>query len=339
MAPISIISRLRSLYSKQQDEPSLSEFTVVIFSIILTSLYVVPLYLSPTSRPSPSLSRDAPSVIRTRIRVVTSACILASIAVLWLVVVQGNSSVTVALTLLGWWPINIADIARSLLLTAILFTGPLFERGIVEGEWRSWFRRSKLSESLSGWIGWRNYVAGPVTEEVIFRSTVIPLHLLAQISPSRIVFITPFYFGIAHLHHFYEFRLTHPDTPTLAALARSIFQFGYTTIFGWYAAFVYLRTGSLFAVILIHSFCNWCGLPRFWGRVEPCDSLVPVLVRGKEDQDPVFAHVQSTQDLSIGWTVAYYVLLVSGAVAFAWLLWPLTESYSALVPFFTPSSS
>lgn len=98
-------------------------------------------------------------MIRARIRVVSGSCILASLVVLWVIVDQGNSSVTAALTLLGWWPISVSDVARSLLLTAILFIGPLYERGIVEGEWRSWFRRSKISESLGGWIGWRNYVA------------------------------------------------------------------------------------------------------------------------------------------------------------------------------------
>jgi membrane protease YdiL (CAAX protease family) len=39
----------------------------------------------------------------------------------------------------------------------------------------------------------------------------------------------------------------------VCASMRSLFQFGYTTIFGWYATFVYLRTGSLLAVVVIHS--------------------------------------------------------------------------------------
>lgn len=166
----------------------------------------------------------------------------------------------------------------------------------------------------------------------MFRSAIIPLHLLAHISPGRVVFISPLYFGIAHIHHFYEFRLTHPDTPALAALLRSLFQFGYTTIFGWYATFIYLRTGSLLAVILVHSFCNWCGLPRLWGFVEAAEPQGPPITRGKEDSDekgPSF----NDGKLSLGWTVAYYLLLVVGAVAFSQCLWPLTNSYNALVTF------
>lgn len=168
----------------------------------------------------------------------------------------------------------------------------------------------------------------------MFRSAMVPLHLLAHTSPGRIVFLAPLYFGIAHVHHFYEFCLTHPDTPALAALLRSLFQFGYTTIFGWYATFVYLRTGSLLAVVLIHSFCNWCGLPRFWGRVQAGEYISPPITRGKEDSDDsIQVGVRGNSGLGVGWTVAYYVLLVAGALGFAQGLWPLTESYHALVSF------
>ncbi|KAJ5752304.1 CAAX amino terminal protease [Penicillium odoratum] len=337
MAPVSVLASIKSLYTKHQDEPSLSINTVALLSVALTLLYVVPLYLSPATRPSPSLSRDAPSVIRARIRVVSASCILTTLVVLWLAVNQGGSSLGAAVTLMGWWPISVADIARSLLLTAILFIGPLYERGIVEGEWRFWFRYSKLSESLGGWIGWRNYIAGPVTEEIMFRSGIIPLHLLAHVSPGYIVFVSPLYFGIAHVHHFYEFRLTHPDTPALAALLRSLFQFGFTTVFGWYATFIYLRTSSLLAVILIHSFCNWCGLPRVWGRVEAGITISPPMTRGKEDSDGQSAIVGD--HLNIGWTIAYYLLLVAGAVTFAQCLWPLTNSYHALVTFSSSEST
>lgn len=161
----------------------------------------------------------------------------------------------------------------------------------------------------------------------MFRSAIVPLYLLAHETPGRIVFIAPLYFGIAHVHHFYEFRLTHPDTPALAALVRSLVQFGYTTIFGWYATFVFLRTGSLLAVVVVHSFCNWCGLPRFWGRVEAGDAVGPSFRRDKEDDNT------EEGPLGVGWTVAYYTLLVVGAFGFYQALWPLTESYHALVSF------
>lgn len=144
---------------KKEKKTYFSKSYLTPIQVLLTLLYVVPFYLSPTTRPSPSLSRDAPSVIRARIRAVTGSCIVSSVLVLWLIVEGDNSSLGAGVRLLGWWPVGLLETLRSLLLTAILFLGPLFERGIVEGEWKFWFRRSSLSECLGGWIGWRNYVA------------------------------------------------------------------------------------------------------------------------------------------------------------------------------------
>lgn len=177
---------------------------------------------------------------------------------------------------------------------------------------------------------------GPITEEVIFRSAIVPLHLLARVSPGHIVFVAPLYFGVAHVHHFYEFRITHPDTSIIASILRSLFQFSYTTMFGWYATFIYLRTGSLLAVILAHSFCNWCGLPRLWGRVEAGISVSAPLTKGKEDSDVSVIGSTSGQ-LGIGWTVTYYALLFAGAIGFYFALWPLSQSPYALTSFTSTS--
>ncbi|KAK2764868.1 hypothetical protein FQN54_008565 [Arachnomyces sp. PD_36] len=311
--------------------PAIPLYIAAACSVLFTLLYVIPFYCSAITRPSPTLSRDAPSVIRARIRAVTISCTFGSVAVL-LLIMHEKRSITEALALLGWWPVGFVEIFKSLLLTALLFIGPLFERGIAMGDWRDWVKGQSMKETLSGWIGWRNFVAGPITEEVTFRSIIISLHLLSPASPTRIIFITPLYFGIAHVHHYYEFRLTHPDTPMTPAILRSLFQFTYTTIFGWFAAFVYLRTGSLLAVIAIHAFCNWMGLPRFWGRVETDEPLMSPVVRGKEDGEP--QEFMWTADgagrLGVAWSVAYYMLLVAGAVLFYWQLWPLTRSGSQL---------
>lgn len=180
---------------------------------------------------------------------------------------------------------------------------------------------------------------GPITEELVFRSFVIPLHLLAKMPPSKIVFITPLYFGIAHIHHFYEYTLTHPHTPLLPALARSLFQFTYTSLFGFYAVFLFLRTANIPAVILAHSFCNFMGLPRLWGRVEAPVAMGPPDVAKKEDpESPLHANGAARMQvahgrLNIVWTLAYYLLLVLGAVGFSYYIWILTDSSNALVGF------
>jgi prenyl protein peptidase len=155
--------------------------------------------------------------------------------------------------------------------------------------------------------------------------------LLSQSPLRQTIFLTPIIFGLAHVHHFYEFRLTHPQVPAAAALARSLFQLGYTTLFGAYATFLFLRTGSLLAVCAVHAFCNCMGLPQVWGRVEP----LPVLAGGDVGENGGNGNGRKQQGekrASILWSAAYYVLLVAGAVMWYRNLWVLSESRNALVP-------
>jgi prenyl protein peptidase len=166
---------------------------------------------------------------------------------------------------------------------------------------------------------------------VLFRSASVPLLLISPASTTTIIFLTQFIFGLAHVHHFYEFRITHPDTPLVGAIARSAFQLAYTTMFGSYATFLYLRTGSLLSIILVHTFCNWMGLPRFWGRVtKGSDDIIGTDIGGgKRSEDAV----KTNRGLGIAWTIAYYTLLVVGFIGWNKLLWPMTESEAALAKF------
>lgn len=162
---------------------------------------------------------------------------------------------------------------------------------------------------------------------------IIPLHILAHVSGKKIIFLTPLYFGIAHVHHLYEFRITHPDTPFVLAILRSAFQFTYTSLFGFFAAFAFVRTGNVYSIILVHSFCNWMGLPRFWGRVG-VEAGVPIgppeSDKRSDDQKAYDDDFPPESSRGIGWTIAYYIVLVAGAYGFYRGLFPLTESRYAL---------
>lgn len=180
--------------------------------------------------------------------------------------------------------------------------------------------------------------------------------LVVQASPSYITFVSPLIFGLAHLHHLHEFIIYHrkPQTSYLGAiftpsviipgLLRAVFQFGYTSLFGIFAAFIFLRTGNIWACLAAHSLCNWQGLPRFWGRVG--EGLGAGAVRVAEskrnqmteatsvgDGTKAFKAGSEEQDLGIQWTVAYYILILAGATGFWKMLWPLTESDNALARF------
>lgn len=120
-------------------------------------IYVVPFYLSPATRPSPALTRDAPSSIRARTRAVTWSTFACS-ALTVLVLYKHHVSLPEMFQLLGLWPVSLFDSARTLLLVAILFAGPIFEHGLVDGQLGDWVKLKGVYESLSSWIGYRNFV-------------------------------------------------------------------------------------------------------------------------------------------------------------------------------------
>lgn len=39
-----------------------------------------------------------------------------------------------------------------------------------------------------------------------------------------------------------------------------VFQLGYTTLFGWFAAYLFVRTGSVLPPLVSHVFCNVMGI-------------------------------------------------------------------------------
>jgi prenyl protein peptidase len=101
---------------------------------------------------------------------------------------------------------------------------------------------------------------------------------MARVRPLTIIFITPLFFGlgktslsrqsnvIAHIHHAYEHNLHNPRSPLATIVVTSI-QFTYTTIFGWYASYLFITTQTIWAPVVVHTFCNVMGLPRFWGGI------------------------------------------------------------------------
>lgn len=307
--------------------PPITTTTAISLLVFYTLLYVIPFYLSPRTRPSPSLSRDAPSVIRARITSVSLTCAIASLVTFLVLAKEGHLTNVQVAHVMGYWPLGLEETVRVVVLTAILFMGPLFEYFVVERGWRDWYGSTPVAKGSTmsflqpardvlfggDWIAWRNYIAGPLTEEILFRSAAIPLMVLARTSLTKTIFLSPLVFGLAHVHHLYEFKVTNPRVPLGAAVLRSLFQLGYTTLFGAYATFLYLRTGSVVAVFAVHVLCNCMGLPRVWGRVTG---------RGLDGEETEVKRV---------WSLLYYILLVAGAWGWYNSLWYLTESGNALV--------
>ncbi|XP_022868904.1 CAAX prenyl protease 2 isoform X2 [Olea europaea var. sylvestris] len=107
---------------------------------------------------------------------------------------------------------------------------------------------------------WRNYFVAPLTEELVFRACMISLLLCGGFSTYTVIFLCPVFFSLAHLNHLLEFYLQ-KNCSFLKACTVVGFQLGYTVIFGWYASFLFVRTGHLVAPLVAHIFCNFMGLP------------------------------------------------------------------------------
>jgi hypothetical protein len=109
------------------------------------------------------------------------------------------------------------------------------------------------------WKNVRNLIVAPWTEEVVFRGCMIPPLLASGMSVVQVSVVAPLFFGIAHVHHAMT-RLARGERFASVVLITT-FQFLYTCLFGMYASYAFLRTGSVLAVTLSHTYCNWMGLP------------------------------------------------------------------------------
>ena len=109
------------------------------------------------------------------------------------------------------------------------------------------------------WINLRNFVVAPITEEIVFRGCMVPSLLASGFGPVKAALLSPLFFGVAHAHHAI-LRLRQGEGLGRVFIV-TIFQFTYTSLFGSYAAYALIRTGSVAAVVLSHAYCNWMGLP------------------------------------------------------------------------------
>ncbi|KAE8212470.1 hypothetical protein CF327_g3897 [Tilletia walkeri] len=158
-------------------------------------------------------------------------------------------------------------------LTTSLFLGPLFETWLDEellpGQ-RDWSWKECVASKFDNIWALRNYIIAPLTEELVFRACILNFHHASGASKSTLVFVTPLYFGVAHLHHAWESYVQGGRTKQalVRGVLQSCFQFAFTSVFGWYANFLFLRTNSIISAVLCHSFCNMMGFPNPAGAIQ-----------------------------------------------------------------------
>lgn len=94
----------------------------------------------------------------------------------------------------------------------------------------------------------------------MFRSCLLSFLLAAGAHPAAAVALSPLLFAASHVHHVYD--LTRFQGYSLrGALASVAFQLSYTALFGWLAAWLFVRSRHLAAAALPHAFCNLMGPP------------------------------------------------------------------------------
>ncbi|KAJ6476456.1 hypothetical protein C8R47DRAFT_1178864 [Mycena vitilis] len=252
-----------------------------LLALLFSSTYVGSLYLVKNARlrvsgapdarrqvPQPG-SRDDPAVIRARLTVVTFATLLNCGIVYALVARYSLSSFARSFP----WAQEILGIRwtfgliLSCLQTPLLFLGPLYGSCYLAGTFPGQIRFSlqhHFLDKFCTWVGFRNYVWGPLTEEVVFRACVLAVYAMGGAMRWKMIVFAPLVFGLAHVHHAWEVynRLGRTTHAAKQALLSSLFQTAYTTLFGAHASFLFLRTSSLLPPLTAHIFCNVMGIPQ-----------------------------------------------------------------------------
>lgn len=148
-----------------------------------------------------------------------------------------------------------------LLVTMLLFFGPLtlLAFDYLQGS----KSLSDLTQHFRGdrfWITVRNYSLGPLCEDIVFRSCICTLMYHSGLCTTKVIWLSPLFFGPAHLHHIVCSVLAYGYSVSQAVL-NGVFQLAYTTVFGALAGYLFLRTGHLAAPLASHIFCNMMGPP------------------------------------------------------------------------------
>ncbi|KAI0320264.1 hypothetical protein OF83DRAFT_1105866 [Amylostereum chailletii] len=264
--------------------PPLTLSQAHVLNICFTAGYVLPLYFTKytrlsfstyqEARPSPERSRNDPAVIKARLLSVTLSTILSCYAIHHIINLEETEEPFFtrfhATALRLGLMLKVED-ALAYLVTPALFLGPLYARFIGHELpfMRNWSVRTHILNIFGTWQGARNFIIGPVSEELVWRSCVIAGYHLAGASRAFLIFFTPVSFGSAHFHHAWETynRLGRNRDAFRVAIISTLFQFTYTTLFGFHCAFLFLRSSSVFPPMVAHVFCNLMGVPQLSSEV------------------------------------------------------------------------
>lgn len=149
--------------------------------------------------------RNDPSTIKARLLGVVMSTITSCLLLMITVYLTSRAGISYALketiTILGLnIPLHVP--LGAWLLAPVLYTGPLYVQ-LVEGEMpfqQNWSVATKVAPIFTNWLEFRNIIAAPITEELVFRSCIVALMQLSGSSFRQIVFLSPLWFGAGMLY-------------------------------------------------------------------------------------------------------------------------------------------
>ncbi|XXQ37745.1 Farnesylated proteins-converting enzyme 2 [Plasmodiophora brassicae] len=211
-------------------------------------------------------SRDHPDVVVRRIVSVSVVSSLAPLALLACASHQDGSppfSAWMGLPFTTSSPLSwLAAVTLPLAVTASLFLGPIVQESLEYQSLQSWAAVgiATLWAPSQRLLRVRNLIVGPFCEEWVFRATMCSLMYGTGWSLTPMVLVPPVLFGLAHVHHLID--MVRSRGMSLAqGTAAVVVQLTYTTAFGVYACFIFIRTGHFISCFLCHAFCNLMGFP------------------------------------------------------------------------------
>ena len=244
----------------------LSVPVAIAASSALGTIFVGCLYIR-TGKVLPN--RDDPQVVKQRFARVGIASTISPVITFSAGMLGGGTSAECAprasfARWVGLWsPAFPQALVLPLALTMLLFLGPLVMEWLDSDRSTTVLSRIATSQVAAQWrdprgrlLLVRNLLVGPLAEEWVFRACMCPLLFGAGLSDVANVFTSAFIFGAAHIHHRFD-----SDVNWLAVAV----QFTYTSLFGAYSSYLFLRTGLLVGPLAAHVFCNFMGLPDFGG--------------------------------------------------------------------------
>jgi prenyl protein peptidase len=219
---------------------------------VLCGLFVASLYLVDLGLP-----RNHPTTVKRRILAVGVVCLVAPLG-LYVYICAHLEAISVAsfVSLLGLkWEGLLAAVCCPTILVLTLYSGPIFQNW-VDGS--PLFGDGVMIQRKD--VILRNYFIAPLAEEWIFRTCMLLL-LRPAVGDAYAVLVCPIFFGIAHIHHIIDWYRINDGTSFKCACLSVIVQIMYTSTFGLFAGFLFIRTNHFISLVLCHSLCNLMGLP------------------------------------------------------------------------------